>query len=406
MKIAIFSDNFYPEMSGISDSILLLAQNLVQFGHEVHFFAPKYVKKNYALVHLDQSELKFKNITIHRLWSLPLPFSPTKQSRFVIPMALLSKKFRNQHFDVVHVHSPFGVGLEGMLLAKILKIPLVGTNHTPIEEFVPKIPLIGEIMRRIAQKYFVWFYNKCIAITVPYEGLLLDMQSRGLKVSNQTISNPIDIKNFIAVSHDKKRALKNKYALREFTILYTGRLASEKCVDIIIKSFAEIKKNFSEVNLIITGIGSAEQDLKKLTEKLNLQKDVTFFGRVEEGVLIELYQASDIFVIMSKAETQSLSMMKAMSVGMPVIGADAKALPRYIQQNCGFVVPVDDVASLTNRIVFLLENTKQRRELGEKAKMFVAQFEAQVVARKWEHIYKNIGKVHSGGSLKEVNIFT
>ncbi|MBI4779014.1 hypothetical protein HY797_01000 [Candidatus Falkowbacteria bacterium] len=75
MKIAIFSDNFYPELSGIADSIILLACELAKLNHEINFYVPRYCPGNFQAVNLANQELKLgKNIKIKRLFSLPTPF--------------------------------------------------------------------------------------------------------------------------------------------------------------------------------------------------------------------------------------------------------------------------------------------------------------------------------------------
>ncbi len=400
MKIAIFSDNFYPEISGISDSIILLGQKMQELGHEVHYFAPKYSKRNYQMANVKNDELNFgKNIKIHRLQSIPFFESPTKQARFVVPMGILAWKFRNEKFDLVHVQSPFGLGIEGLLMAHFLRIPLVGTNHTPIEEFTCYIPIFGRIMTTISKRYFSFYYNRCSFITAPYQGLLEDMESNGLKTRNNKLSNPIDLKNFVPAGDEKRNYLKTKFGLSTRVIIYSGRLAREKHVDIIVQATAEIKKKFSDVMLVITGIGSAQQDLEKLVSKLGLNDSVKFFGRVDEQTHIELYQASEIFAIMSTAEAQSLSLMKAMAVGMPVIGANARALPNYIKPDCGFVIAVGDVKDLVEKSILLLNDIGQRKLFGENGKLFVSQFSAAVIARQWEDIYKKAQKAQSKDSL-------
>ncbi len=400
MKIAFFSDNFYPEISGISDSIILLGQKMQEMGHEVHYFAPGYSRKNYRMASIENKELKLgENIKIHRLYSLPFFESPTNQARFVIPLGLLAWKFRREKFDLVHTQSPFGLGIEALLMARFLGIPLLGTNHTPIEEFTCYIPIFGKIMTSISKRFFSCYYNQCCFMTVPYQGLLDDMKNNGLRTESSVLSNPIDLKNFIAVSEDRKRELKDKYKLSNSVLIYSGRLAQEKHVDVIVRAIFEIKKKFPDCMFVITGIGSAELDLKKLVDRLGLGESVRFFGRVDEQTHIELYQASEIFAIMSTAEAQSLSLMKAMAVGMPVIGANARALPAYIKPNCGFIIQAGDVKNLTEKIIFLLENTQQQKSLGENGKLFVGQFSASAVARKWEDIYKKAQKAHSKNNL-------
>src|SRR5665647_286871 len=109
MKIAIFADNFWPEITGISDSIILLGKELVTLGHEIHFFAPYYSPKDFKVANIEPKELDLgKNIKIHRLFSFPYIGSPTKQSRVVIPLGIQSLKCRKEKFDIIYTQDPFG----------------------------------------------------------------------------------------------------------------------------------------------------------------------------------------------------------------------------------------------------------------------------------------------------------
>ena len=388
MRIAIFSDNFYPEISGISDSIILLGQNLRENGHEIHYFVPKYSLKNYQTAKLEVKELELgKNIKIHRLFSLPYFGSPTKQARFVIPLGLCALKFHKEKFDVVYTQSPFGMGIEALLMSKILGIPLIGTNHTPIEEFTRYVPIFGKMLTKLSKKYFVWYYNQCSFVTAPYAGLLEDMKSGGLKIECKELSNPVDLKNFLPVGEKEKNELKKKNNFPENVILYSGRLAPEKQVDVILLSLVKVKENVNDFLFVVTGFGSSEENLKKMSKELGLENEVKFFGRVKEEKLVELYQASDLFVIMSTAETQSLSLMKAMATEVPAIGADARALPDYINSGGGIVVPVGDEDKLAQKIVNLLQNPQKRKEIGTKTSEFVKQFSAKKITLEWEKIF-------------------
>ena len=60
MKIAFFADNFYPELSGIADSILLTGVELAKRGHEIHYFVPKYSQKDYETSLVEYKELELE----------------------------------------------------------------------------------------------------------------------------------------------------------------------------------------------------------------------------------------------------------------------------------------------------------------------------------------------------------
>ncbi|MEK7193549.1 MAG: hypothetical protein AAB652_02050, partial [Patescibacteria group bacterium] len=74
MKIAVFSDNFYPELSGIADSIITTGEELAKRGHAVHFFAPRYSMANYATVNRIPKEIDpGKGAGVTRFASFPFP---------------------------------------------------------------------------------------------------------------------------------------------------------------------------------------------------------------------------------------------------------------------------------------------------------------------------------------------
>src|SRR3989338_1062539 len=144
MRIAIFSDVFHPEISGISDSIISLAEELSKMGHEIRFYVPSYSEKNYAKVGLANKEIKLgKNISILRLPSVPYP-TGTGQGRLVIPSPFIIWDVKKFNPDVIHTQLFFGAGLEAILSSKILKKPLLGTNHTAVKEFMKYSPLNGK----------------------------------------------------------------------------------------------------------------------------------------------------------------------------------------------------------------------------------------------------------------------
>lgn len=168
MKIAIYSDNFYPEMSGLSDSIISTAKGLSQKGHRIIFYVPRYSKKNFRISKLKPEELNLgNNIDIFRLPSLPYPPAPTKQGRIALPLLASYRHIKNFNPDIIFTQDFFPAGLEALMVSRIFKKPLVGTNHTPLSEFLKYAPVRIKWLERVALKYVSWYYNKCIFVTAP-----------------------------------------------------------------------------------------------------------------------------------------------------------------------------------------------------------------------------------------------
>jgi glycosyltransferase involved in cell wall biosynthesis len=390
MKIALFSDNFYPEISGISDSIITISKELALKGHIIQIYAPRYSKRDYARAHLPYKEIDLgENVSVVRIPSIPYVFAPTGQGQMVIPFLWSYRHIQKFNPDIIHTHLFFGVGIEALICAKLLHKPFVGTNHTPLSEFMQYAPIHWKWLTRIGIKYENWYYNHCQWITAPSQGILDKMKRDGLQVKTHTISNPINLVDFKKVSDQKKQALKQKFSLTPHTVLYAGRLAKEKHIDIIIRAIQALRKDFPDICFAITGIGSEEATLKQLVSDLDLKQHVRFFGYVEKETLIEIYQASDVFAVMSTAELQCISMMQAMVVGIPVIGADAWALPEYIHPDHGYIIPKGDTAMLTQTLRHLFTHPKKMQTLGEAGHVFVQQFSAEAILKKWERLFSH-----------------
>ena len=389
MKIAIYSDNYYPEMSGISDSIILLAKELAKAGDKVNFYVPRYSVKNFLISKLPPVELELgENIVVFRLPALPYPPAPTKQGRFALPVLSSWRHIKKFDPDIIYTQDFFSAGIEALLVSRLLKKPLVGTNHTPVQEFIRYSPIHCKWVERLILKYVSWYYNQCTRITAPCRTILEEMRAHGYKKGGLPLSNPISLADFKPVDRGAKEELKRKFGLTSATVLYTGRLAEEKHIDVIIRAVAIVQKSIPGITLVCTGYGNAETGLKQLVRTLCLEKNVFFMGYVESNSFVQLYQASDIFTVMSTAETECIGMIQAMATGLPVIGANAGGLPEYLSAECGYIIEPGDSETLAKKIIYLLENPHQMEKLGQGGVEHVKIFAAGKIAKKWQEIFR------------------
>jgi 1,2-diacylglycerol 3-alpha-glucosyltransferase len=203
MRIAYYSDNFYPEISGISDSIITTGMELMKRSHSVLYVAPWYPAWSYKTSRNAERD----TLDVVRLPSIAMLNSPTGHSRIALPVGYSVPRVRAFKPDIIHVQSPYGAGLEGLATARILGIPVIGTNHTPLEEFVRYVPL-GSVIKRPALAYDSWFYNRCRTVTAPYAGLIDEMRKSGFQKPGGGMPNPVP---FAAapMSEEQKRAKLN-----------------------------------------------------------------------------------------------------------------------------------------------------------------------------------------------------
>lgn len=387
MRIAIFSDNFYPELSGISDSIIVLAKNLAKRGHLVDFYVPKYAKENYLSVNLPYKEIELgENVTVHRFRSLSYK-TDTGQGRLVIPLGHRSAGITGNVPDVIHTQMFFGVGLEAISISRFVKRPLVGTQHTAVKEFLKYSPVRTRWTDSLILKYVNWYYEKCDLVTAPSQSVFTEMNALGFKPkAEQVLSNPIDTDTFKPIKDNS--ALKKKFGFNDHTLIYAGRISADKHPEVLVKAIAIVKKTVPDAMLAFVGKGSYEEDLKKLARELNIESSVKFLGFVDKPTLCEIYTAGDVFGIASTSDTQSLVMMQAMASGIPVVGVNARALPEYINAENGFVVEPNDEKAFAEKVSYLFNNPDIAKKLGAGGRKYAEQFSEDAITTKWEAIYE------------------
>ena len=383
MRIAYFSDNFYPEISGISDSIITTGEELRTRGHEVAYVSPWYPASAYKA---SRDAARDKLLT-KRLPSIPFFNSPTGQSRTVISVGASIPFLLKFKPDILHTQSPYGTGLEALLASKLLGVPLVGTNHTPLEEFLHYLPG-GRLIAPLAFAYETWYYNRCRFVTAPYQGLIDVMRTRGFKREGRGQANPVP---FVASpkSEEQKQACKLELDIPGPMLLSSGRLAPEKHVDVVLRAFALVLKKIPSATMVITGHGSAEQNLKKLAGELQLGNSVRFVGFVTPEKLEQLYCTAEVYVVMSTAETQSLSLMQGFANGVPAVVARSRGLIDYCPPGCGFQVEPGDIKTLAEKIQLLLTEPLHQG-MGSAGVEFVKKFSPTAIADTWESIYLTV----------------
>ena len=386
MNIAFFTDNFYPELSGVTDVIAFTAKELGKLGHHIHIFAPKHPPKNYKIGNVPYKEIDLgPNVIIRRLPSLPIPM-PTMQGRLLIPNPF--RVFEKEKFDIIHTHSFWGPGIEAKWLAKKQNIPLVGTNHTIIESFSP---IDNHFVKSALKNYVINYFNKCDLATAPSNFLLQKMIAGGLTTASTSISNPIE-DSFFTQSRTKAE-LKKQLGLKTFTTIYIGRISKEKNVRTLVKTFIEFAKDKPDTNLVIIGQGTERKELEKLATDSQVSGQISFLGPYsgqDRKILIDYLQASDIFTIPSTSENQSMCVLQAMACGLPTVAANAEGLPELVGNERGLLFAPDDIADLNEKLDGLYTDADLREKFSKNARLFAETLRANNVAKEWEKLYNSV----------------
>jgi glycosyltransferase involved in cell wall biosynthesis len=387
MKIAMFTDHFFPELGGIQDSIATISRALGRRGHRVEIYAPRYGTRDYQLIGATPGERDLgPNVRVRRRLSVPFP-SSTRQSRAALLSPLAATAFaRRGRPDVIHTHSFFGIGLEALLQASWRRIPVIGTNHWTVAGFGPHIPLRVEH----AAAYVRWFYNRCDCVTAPSCSVFSELGVASLRRPQIVVSNPIDTQLFRPVRDDERDTLRAEFGFSRPVVTYAGRLAPEKNIDVLLHAVALLRHQGVMVELAIAGHGSHEPILRALAKELRIDDQIRFFGTLAQDDLARLLRISDTFAIMSTSETQSMVLLQAMASGVPVIAADSRALPEFVGPDNGVLVAPHDAAQLARALTELLSVPERRQRLGAGGRKRAERYSVETITDEWEALYRSV----------------
>lgn len=386
MKIAFFTDIFLPSIGGIELSILNLSTGLVMHGHEVLIFSPTSDKP---------VELP-KGIRIQHLKAINKPFGiPYK---FAAPYSASGfKTVKEFNPDIIHFHTPFGVGGFGIYSAKKLKIPLVGTFHSYFmePEYLASMHIIHPpILTKALWKYTAAIYNMTDQVITPTERTRVDIMKHGITKPIQAVTNAINEPNVKVLPKAAVTEMRKKLKLKKNVVLYVGRLSAEKSIDVVIKSMKKVIEKAPDSSLCIVGRGPDKELLEKLAETEGLADHVVFTEPQSAKDLLGggYYQLGDIFVSASKSETQGMTFIEAMCFKLPVIGVSERGAQDVVGP-VGLLARPDDPTDLAAKILSLLTDTERREKYAAKSyKCYRETYSYDTVIGIFEALYKNLLK--------------
>lgn len=323
MRAGFFTEVYHPIVNGIVASVDGLACGLRSLGHEVYCFAPRV------------PGYEERDEPVFRMPSLPLPVS----APYRLTLPLVSR--RNRHaiinrLDILHAHSPFVTGWMAVRYARRLRVPLVYTYHTQLEEYAHYVPFEEHATRRAASSLTRGFANLADAVIVPTASMRDHLVDLGVTVRVEVIPSGIDLTQFS--SGTRSGQLRSSLGVRsgERMLLFVSRLAREKNVDLLIEA---LRACTVPAHLVIAGEGPERGALEARAIEYGLRDRVKFLGAVERRSLPDLYASADAFVFPSVTETQGLVLVEALAAGALVIAADAPPVREVLDGAGRLVAP-------------------------------------------------------------------
>ncbi|WP_248908257.1 glycosyltransferase [Halocatena marina] len=254
--------------------------------------------------------------------------------------------------DIVHAHTPFGLGVGGLRLAnKKTEKPLVVSYHTPTEEYAAYLTerSIARYVVHVSTAYENWYLNHADHIITPSENTRDRLTDR-VNPPISVVPNGIDVERFTPTDTDEFR---DRFDLPDGPLVgYTGRHGYEKRLCDILDATAGL-----DVTVVFAGDGPARSRLEARAETTNV--DVQFLGFLDREDLPAFYSVLDVFAFPSPVETQGLVALEANACGTPVVGVEQGALAdTIIDGQTGYHFPPCDIDEFRTAILRALEKRK------------------------------------------------
>ncbi len=385
MRIGIFTDTYTPDINGVVSSVVTLEHGLQTAGHEVYIITGQ---KNSLHAHWEGNVLRLPGLELKKLYGYTL----STPYHFEV-----KREIEALHLDVIHVQQEFTVGIFGRILAHTLHIPVVYTYHTLYEDYthyfnVFDLNSVEKISKKAVYSISRMLCNSVSGIIAPSAKTKEKLLGYGVRKPIYVIPTGLDLDSFHHenVAEEERCQLRLRYGLDEDTplIIYLGRIASEKSIDMIISGVRYLQT--PKCKVLIVGGGPSLEDLKKQAEKEGVSDRIIFTGPVPPQEVPVYYQISDAFVSASTSETQGMTFIEALASGLPLFARPDEVLEDLVEEGVSgfYFTTSEEFAQKAD--AYLAMPAKERMRMRQEALARSASYDMHTFARNVETVYRNV----------------
>lgn len=344
LHITLISETFPPEINGVANTLGRLCDGLRARGHRVDLVRPRHAS--------DPQRIEDDALLLCRGWPLPgYPGLQWGQSS----MHKLLRRWKRQRPDVLYIATEGPLGLSALRAARRLGIAVVSGFHTNFQQYTSQYGL--GLLTRMLTHYLRWFHNRSAMTLVPSVSQRLELERRHFE-RLALLSRGVDSQLF----HPSKRlnALREQWGLgeRDIAVIHVGRLAPEKNLGLLKRSFESLRSTYPQRNLKLIVVGDGPQRLaleKELPEAI-------FCGAQRGEALAAHYASGDVFLFPSLTETFGNVVLEALASGLGVVAYDQAAAAQHIRHGYNGVLAMPgDEQAFCDAAAWLLEEAETLR---------------------------------------------
>ncbi|MEM9533600.1 MAG: glycosyltransferase family 1 protein [Pseudomonadota bacterium] len=371
MRIAIVSETYPPEINGVALTVRGMVESL-KVDHQVSVFRPRQGK--------DDQPAREGNLTEHLMPSLPLP--RYEGLRFGLPASRrISKVLDAAPFDALYISTEGPLGWSALRSGLKRGIPVLTGFHTRFDQYASHYG-IGVAERGVAA-YLRRFHNRATGTLIPTQELKADLEDKGYQ---NVMLLPRAVDTDLFNPSRRSEALRREWGLDEddLAVLYVGRLAAEKNLDLAIRAFENIIARRPRARFVLVGDGPAREHLAQR------YPNFIFTGLKLGEDLAAHYASGDLFVFPSLTETFGNVVLESLASGVPVLAFRYAAAAEYIRNGYnGFVAPCSDEEGFVQNAAMLAELARELPDLHTQARRCVEHLNPASVATHLVELFRS-----------------
>jgi glycosyltransferase involved in cell wall biosynthesis len=365
MRIALFSEVYWPMVSGVGVTLVRLVEALETRGHTVRVYCPTYPLPAGVP---DRPET-------HRSPSVPLFLYPDVQWAFPRQREIDADLalFRP---DVVHVATEFAMGRSGIRAAERLGIPVIASAHTDYHKYASRYGV--PFLINVGWIYLRWFYSHARRVLSPSRFYERTLHARGVRHTGLW-TRGVDPALFTPAHRSDDWRARFGVGPGDLLLTYIGRLAVEKDLRRLLAAWRSLGERRGSAQLVLVGHGPLEAEIRE-----QALAGVHLAGLLSGEALSRAYASADLFVFPSPTETFGNSLLEAMSSGVAALAVGAGGVLDYVEHGVNaWLAPPQDTSRLASAMLRLMQDPSLRARLARGGLATAQQ-------RSWDAIYDRL----------------
>ena len=375
MKILIASDVYHLQTNGVVTSIDILVKELKSGGHEVRILTLSQNRKSYI-----EGNAYYSGSISARLYPDMRVFPKLNKE--------IKKDILTWAPELIHTQSEFSVFHFARQISRKLNIPIVHTYHTLYQYYAGYVLPGKKIGDYAVKKYFSSILNKTSYVVAPTEKVREFLMEYNINTEIKVV--PTGIVGILPerISEERKKELKLKHhiSLNKKIILTVGRLGKEKNIQELISFIGELSTMESDIQFVIVGGGPYQNDLQQFVKVRKLEGNIIFTGMIPHDDMDEIYQLGILFVSASISETQGLTVLEAITNGLPLLCREDKSYQGTLCPDINGLF-YQDRYTFMQCIYKILNDNKLRHDFSEQSRIIAMNYSMAAFAKNIENIY-------------------